>query len=69
MLLVGKESHSSSDVVVFYFCSCICAVRQAEAYSKLLLELGIIIGTQILYVLQKRFPVDRPDRGEKLHQI
>lgn len=30
-------------------------------YRKLLLELGIVVGTQIFYVLQKRFLVDGPD--------
>lgn len=50
---------------LFYSCSYICTFRQADAYRKLFLELGIVIGTQILYVLQERLLVDRPDREEK----
>lgn len=34
----------------------------ANTYSKLFLELGIVSGTQILYVLQERLLVDGPDR-------
>ena len=33
-----------------------------NTYCKLLLELCIVIGTQILYMLQERLLVDRPDR-------
>lgn len=53
---------------LFYSCSYICTFRQADAYRKLFLELGIVIGTQILYVLQERLLVDRPDREKKQHR-
>lgn len=40
-----------------------------NTYRKLLLELGIVIGTQILYMLQKRLLVDRPvgEGGGEMH--
>lgn len=40
---------------------------QAYTYSKLLLELGIVIGAQILDMLQECLLVDRPGRREEEH--
>lgn len=31
-------------------------------YCKLFLELGVLVGTQILYMLQERLLIDRPER-------
>lgn len=47
--------------------SCLCFYIQANTYTKLFLELGIVIGTQILDMLQECLLVDRPDRREEEH--
>lgn len=41
--------------------------RQTNTYTKLFLELGIVIGAQILDMLQERLLVDRPDGREEEH--
>lgn len=46
---------------------CVSIFRQANTYTKLFLELGIVIGTQILDMLQECLLVDRPDRREEEH--
>lgn len=46
---------------------CVSIFRQANTYTKLFLELGIVIGTQILDMLQECLLVDRPDRTEEEH--
>lgn len=60
-----------SDVIFWYLYIpahvCISILRQANTYSKFFLELGIVVGAQILYVLQKCLLVDRPDRREEQH--
>lgn len=44
-----------------------CSTLCIQAYSKLFLELGIVISAQILHMLQECLLVDRPDRREKEH--
>lgn len=46
-------------------CSSLCVQAEKNTYSKLFLELGIVVGAQILDVLQERLLVDRPDRRQK----
>lgn len=46
---------------------CVSIFRQANTYTKLFKELGIVIGTQILNMLQECLLVDRPDRTEEEH--
>lgn len=44
-----------------------CVFRLENTYSKLFLELGIVVGAQILDMLQECLLVDRPDRKEEEH--
>lgn len=46
---------------------CVSIFREANTYTKLFLEFGIVIGTQILDMLQECLLVDRPDRTEEEH--
>lgn len=45
----------------------LCVFRQENTCSKLFLELGIVVGAQILDMLQECLLVDRPDRREEEH--
>lgn len=45
----------------------LCVSRRENTYSKLFLELGVVVGAQILDMLQERLLVDRPDGREEEH--
>lgn len=56
-----------SCTIFWYAHVCVSIFRQANTYTKLFLELGIVVGTQILNMLQECLLVDRPDRREEEH--
>lgn len=43
-------------------------IERSNTYCKLLLELGVVVGTQVLHMLQERLLVDRPDNREREDQ-
>lgn len=62
--LVNRAESSGTYI---YIPAHLCVFRLENTYSKLLLELGIVIGAQILDMLQECLLVDRPDRREEEH--
>lgn len=61
-------NHAESPGVRLPFISArLCVSRLENTYSKLFLELGVVVGAQILDMLQECLLVDRPDRRQEEH--